>query len=1286
MLEEAGLIEGRNLYDIANTQVVHHLNQALKANVMFKKDIDYIVKDGKVVIIDEFTGRMMDGRRWSDGLHQAVEAKEGVTIEPENQTLASITFQNYFRMYPKLSGMTGTAMTEAPEFFDIYKMNVVAIPTNVPVLRHRRGRRILQDDAPRSSPRSPRRSRRSRRSASRSWSAPSRSRNRRCCPNISRRKASSTRSSMPASTSRRRISSPRPGGMGAVTIATNMAGRGTDIQLGGNLDFRMLDELPDLEAGTPEYEAQAEKIRAEIADEKQRVLEAGGLFVLGTERHESRRIDNQLRGRSGRQGDPGLSRFYLSLDDDLLRIFGPQTMFSRLMNKNLEDGEAIVSPWISKAIETAQKKVEARNYDIRKQVVEFDDVMNDQRKVIYEQRADIMDAESVSDVIDDMRAETAAAIVAVNCPRGHLSRAMGRRRPQGERRGGVRAPAADRRLAAGGSGRAGDDHRAAPEARRRQRWRPSSRSVEPERWSEVEKQILIQTLDHHWKEHLATLDALRQVIHLRSYAQKKPIDEYKQEAFLLFERLLVSIREEVTRMLMRAQVQLEAAAAAGASRTSSPSTSIRSRATTTRADIDAATGAVLSSLPPLQHPAAADAAARGAGRRRRSAGQPQRAMPVRLGQEVQALPRPARVAAGGAPHARDRPDRAEARLPARRGAGRRRAHRAGAARARRAGRSHGDGARAGQGRARAQAVGRRRVPPRLRSRLGRGHRDDVPRRGAAAHSRRAYRRRADRRQACRARLVGKARPLGLGVRQRRDLLAAADRQGARRRAGPLGQLESRARPRRRPSRRAGRPHRGPRGDEDPRPQFRLRPDDRRSAEARGAGARQGLSHSFDMLGEAAKTYRGRRALRRGLSRRARPHREGGEGRLPQVARHFGQADRAPPALRIYPCRGSASRPSFRSFASSRSRRRKADVHFTIDAEEADRLELQMDVFEALLADDELFANGWGGFGIAIQAYQKRAAPLVRLGDRGRARARPQADGPAGQGRLLGHRDQGRAGRRACPIIRCSRARSRPTFPISPARRSCWRPSDVIYPAFATHNANTIGQVKALAGGKEFEFQRLHGMGEELYEELAKLERHIGDAPTPVRIYAPVGSHKELLAYLVRRLLENGANSSFVNRIADEQVSIDELVRDPVAELEALEPKRNPKIILPRDLFGAQRRNSAGVDLQRPAGARAVAGAAESARSAQLDREARHWEGRGAGRSCRPTTTGSRSERRSKRPPPRSIGWSAPGMPRRSVGMRLAAKPARSCSTARPTSTRSMRRNSSRSAFAKPGRP
>src|SRR5947209_6750051 len=499
MLEAEGLIEGRNLYDINNTQVVHHLNQALKANVMFKKDIDYIVKDGKVVIIDEFTGRMMDGRRWSDGLHQAVESKEGVEIEPENQTLASITFQNYFRMYPKLSGMTGTAMTEAPEFFDIYKMNVVAIPTKVAVLR------IDEDDVFYKSMPEKFAAITEELKAKQKLGQPA------LVGTISIEKSEMLSEYLEKAGIKHSVLNARfheqeahivaqAGRLGMVTIATNMAGRGTDIQLGGNIDFRIQDELGAMEDG-PEKDAAIERIRREVTEEKAKVLEAGGLYVLGTERHESRRIDNQLRGRSGRQGDPGLSKFYLSLDDDLLRIFGPQTMFSRLMNKNLEDGEAIVSPWISKAIETAQKKVEARNYDIRKQVVEFDDVMNDQRKVIYEQRSDIMDAESVGETINDMRAETAAAIVAVNCPPGtypeqwnveELKQSM-------DSVFGLQPPidawleeeAVDPHMIADRLQKLADETMAA-----------KLQEMDDVSWADIEKQILIQTLDHHWKEHL----------------------------------------------------------------------------------------------------------------------------------------------------------------------------------------------------------------------------------------------------------------------------------------------------------------------------------------------------------------------------------------------------------------------------------------------------------------------------------------------------------------------------------------------------------------------------------------------------------------------------------------------------------------------------------------------------------------------------------------------------------------------------------------------------------------
>ncbi len=555
LLEGAGLLEGDNLYDFENTQVVHHLNQALRANVGFKRDTDYIVKDGKVIIIDEFTGRMMDGRRWSDGLHQAVEAKEGVTIEPENQTLASITFQNYFRMYPKLGGMTGTAATEASEFHDIYKMNVVSIPTNVPVRRQDDDDEFYKNITDKYGAIA-----RAIREKQESGGQPV------LVGTVSIEKSELLSEFLKRENVAHKVLNARyhemeahivsqAGRIGAVTIATNMAGRGTDIQLGGNLEFRMLDEHPDLVEGTPEYEARAATIREEIVAEKAAVLAAGGLFVLGTERHESRRIDNQLRGRSGRQGDPGLSRFYLSLDDDLLRIFGPETLFARMMNKNLEDGEAIVSPMITKAIEVAQKKVEARNYDIRKQVVEYDDVMNDQRKIIYEQRSDIMDQATVDDVTDEMRGETVSALVGDACPVGSYPEQW-----DGEMLAarvtdvfGFALPVVEW-IAEEGIEPATLAERIKEQADAQMAARMDEVGVET--WRGVEKSVLLQTLDEHWKDHLSMLDALKQVIHLRAYAQKTPINEYKQEAFAMFERMLDAIREDVTRTLANVRFQM----------------------------------------------------------------------------------------------------------------------------------------------------------------------------------------------------------------------------------------------------------------------------------------------------------------------------------------------------------------------------------------------------------------------------------------------------------------------------------------------------------------------------------------------------------------------------------------------------------------------------------------------------------------------------------------------------------------------------------------------------------
>ena len=558
LLEAAGLLQGANLYDFENTQVVHHLNQSLRANMMFKADTDYIVKDGKVVIIDEFTGRMMDGRRWSDGLHQAVEAKEGVTIEPENQTMASITFQNYFRMYPKLSGMTGTAATEAAEFYDIYKMNVVTIPTNVGVKRVDEEDEFYKDTADK-------------------FAAIAKKIKHHAdlgqpvlVGTVSIEKSELLSEFLVKEGVKHEVLNARQhereahivaqaGRKSVVTIATNMAGRGTDIQLGGNLEFMVEDELSAMPEG-PERDAEVARIKAQIAAEKAEVLAAGGLFVLGTERHESRRIDNQLRGRSGRQGDPGLSRFYLSLDDDLLRIFGPDTLFAKMMRSNIGDGEAIGSKWLSKAIETAQKKVEARNYDIRKQVVEYDDVMNDQRKVIYEQRADIMDADTVGDVVEDMRAETVNTIVGGACPPGTY--------PEQWDIAGMKAGLAEMlniepQIEAWLEEEAIDPEIIEERVQKMadEMMAEKAASLDPETWIRVEKSILLQNLDHHWKEHLATLDALRQVVHLRAYAQKTPINEYKQEAFSLFERMLTNIREDVTRTISFAQFQIEEAPA-----------------------------------------------------------------------------------------------------------------------------------------------------------------------------------------------------------------------------------------------------------------------------------------------------------------------------------------------------------------------------------------------------------------------------------------------------------------------------------------------------------------------------------------------------------------------------------------------------------------------------------------------------------------------------------------------------------------------------------------------------
>ena len=634
MLEEAGLLEGSNLYDFENTLVVHHVENAMRAHLMFKRDTDYIVKDGKVVIIDEFTGRMMDGRRWSDGLHQAVEAKEGVDVKPENQTMATITFQNYFRMYPKLSGMTGTAATEAAEFYEIYKLNVAEMPTNLPVMRVDEDDQFYKNTADKFA------------AIAVAIKEKYDSGQPVLVGTVSIEKSELLseylkREGVDHSVLNARMHEneahivAQAGRIGAVTIATNMAGRGTDIQLGGNLEFRIEEELADLEEG-PRREEEIARIKQEIAAEKAQVLEAGGLFVLGTERHESRRIDNQLRGRSGRQGDPGLSRFYLCLEDDLLRIFGSESLFARMMNSSLEDGEAIGGKWLSKAIETAQKKVEARNYEARKQVVEYDNVMNDQRKVIYEQRADVMDAETVSDVVEDMRIDAIHAIVGDHCPPGSY--------PEQWDVAGLRAkateligeePPIDAWLEEDAiepelvATRLTDVTAAKVEAK--------SKGLDEGMWRDVEKSILLQSLDHHWKEHLSTLDALRQVVFLRAYAQKTPLNEYKQESFALFQRMLDQIREDVTRTLatseFRSQQPMDFSQLPDLPDFLTTHIDPLTGEDDTN-DQDAGTRGLIDTLPP---PPVKQSRYGGAGKQPQHPAQ--RALSVRIGPQVQALPR-----------------------------------------------------------------------------------------------------------------------------------------------------------------------------------------------------------------------------------------------------------------------------------------------------------------------------------------------------------------------------------------------------------------------------------------------------------------------------------------------------------------------------------------------------------------------------------------------------------------------------------------------------------------------
>jgi len=551
LLREVDLLKGETFYDIENVSVVHHVNQAIKAHKLFQRDRDYIVKNDAVVIIDEFTGRMMEGRRWSDGQHQAVEAKEGCTIQPENQTLASVTFQNYFRLYEKLAGMTGTASTEADEFMDIYKLEVIEIPTNVPIAR------LDADDEVY-------------RTAGEKFTAiielikDCRERGQPVLVGTTSIEKSELLAEMlkkdkvPHQVLNARYHEQeaqiiaQAGAPGAITIATNMAGRGTDIQLGGNEDMRVANEIADMEEGAAR-EAAVAKIRDEIASHKQTVLAAGGLYVIGTERHEARRIDNQLRGRSGRQGDPGSSSFFLSLDDDLMRIFGSERMDGMLQKLGLEEGEAIIHPWINKALEKAQQRVEARNFDIRKNLLKFDDVMNDQRKVIFEQRIEIMADEDVSETVDDMRHHVIDDLVTRHIPEKAYAEqwdAAGLREEVAEHLN-LDLPIEDW---AAEEGIADQEIRERLTAQANEASAARVERISPEIMRQIEKAILLQTLDILWREHLLMLEHLRQAVAMRGYGQRDPLNEYKTEGFTLFETMLAKLREAVCAQLMRVEL------------------------------------------------------------------------------------------------------------------------------------------------------------------------------------------------------------------------------------------------------------------------------------------------------------------------------------------------------------------------------------------------------------------------------------------------------------------------------------------------------------------------------------------------------------------------------------------------------------------------------------------------------------------------------------------------------------------------------------------------------------
>ena len=549
LLQEKELVSGEGMYDSQNISVVHHVNQALRAHKLFTRDVDYMVRNDMVVIIDEFTGRAMEGRRYSDGLHQALEAKEFVTVQNENQTLASITFQNYFRLFPKLAGMTGTAMTEASEFAEIYALDVVEIPTNTDVNRQDEDDEVYRTE-------------------NEKWSAIIdliEDCRRRGQPALVGTVSIEKSEILSKLLKKKRIVHQvlnarfheqeaqiiaQAGAPGAVTIATNMAGRGTDIQLGGHAEMRIANETDGNDT------AREDEIRSEVVVEKNKVIGANGLYVIGTERHESRRIDNQLRGRSGRQGDPGASKFFLSLEDDLMRIFGSERMDGMLKKLGLEEGEAIIHPWINKALEKAQQKVEARNFDIRKQLLKYDDVMNDQRKVIYEQRREIMNAEDVNATVTDMRHEVIESLVNKTIPAGTYHEQWDLDTLAAEVAGTLNLDE-DIKQWADEEGVADQEILERLLVASNRRLAEKAANYGTELFRMAEKSILLQVIDQQWKEHLLALDHLRQGINLRAYAQRDPLNEYKREAFNLFDEMLESVRHTITGALSNLEIQLD---------------------------------------------------------------------------------------------------------------------------------------------------------------------------------------------------------------------------------------------------------------------------------------------------------------------------------------------------------------------------------------------------------------------------------------------------------------------------------------------------------------------------------------------------------------------------------------------------------------------------------------------------------------------------------------------------------------------------------------------------------